>query len=272
MGTDMFEIFQFDFMSRAFTAGIAVAIIAPLIGIFLVVRRYSLMADTLAHISLLGVAVGFLLKVYPLPMAVLFSMASAVGMEKLRSNRRLSGDAILALFLSGSLAVAVVLISIARGFNISLFSFLFGSISTVSNSDLYLIVILCVFAMAVIAGFYKELFLVSLDEELAEANGLKTKALNLTLVMLAAISVSLSIKIVGALLIGALMTIPVMAAIQFRRSFHQTLLLAMVFSLTSVITGLFLSYYLGWASGGTIVIIALVIFFISLIRVNGEKN
>ncbi|MBI5787653.1 MAG: metal ABC transporter permease [Candidatus Schekmanbacteria bacterium] len=261
----MAEIFQFDFMIRAFIAGIAVAVIAPLIGLFLVVRRYSLMSDTLAHISLLGVTIGFLTNISPLLMAVLLASCSAFGMEKLRSHKKFSGDAILSLFLSGSLALAVIMISFIRGLNVNLLSFLFGSISTVSVNDLYFIVSLCLLVLATITGFYKELFLVSLDEELAAANGIKIKTFNLTLIILAAISVSLSIKIVGALLIGALMTIPVMTAIQFRCSFRETLLLSILFSLLSVVSGLFLSYYLGWASGGTIVIVALLIFLLSLV-------
>ena len=122
----MLEIFQFDFIIRAFIAGIAIAVIAPLIGTFLVVRRYSLMADTLAHVALLGVALGFLLHVHPLFAAVATAVVAGFGMEKLRSNKRLSGDSILALFLSGSLAIAVVLLSVARGFNVNLFSFLSG--------------------------------------------------------------------------------------------------------------------------------------------------
>jgi zinc transport system permease protein len=260
----MLEIFQYDFMIRAFIAGIAIGVIAPLIGTFLVVRRYSLMADTLAHVALLGVALGLLLKISPLLAAVVTSVAAGLGMEKLRDNKRLSGDSILALFLSGSLAIAVVLISASRGFNVNLFSFLFGSISTVSSGDLYLIGALGLLSVIIVLGFYKELFLVSLDNEIAKANGIKTSALNFILIMLAALAVSLAIKIVGALLIGALMVIPVMASLQFRRGFGKTIILSILISLFCVLCGLFVSYYLGWASGGTIVIVALVIFLLSL--------
>jgi zinc transport system permease protein len=260
----MLEIFQHDFMIRAFIAGIAIGVIAPLIGTFLVVRRYSLMADTLAHVALLGVAIGFLLKIPPLFTAVLISLAAGLGMEKLRNSKKLPGDSILALFLSGSLAIAVVLISVSRGFNVSIFSFLFGSISTVSPSDLYFIGALGLFSIFIILGFYKELFLVSLDDEIAKANGIKTSVFNFVLIMLAALSVSLAIKIVGALLIGALMVIPVIASLQFKKGFGQTILLAIIISLFSVISGLFVSYNLGWASGGTIVIIALIVFLLSL--------
>lgn len=267
----MFEIFQYDFMVRAFAAGIAIAVIAPLIGTFLVVRRYSLMADTLAHIALLGVALGFILKIHPLFTAVVTSVVAGFGMEKLRSNKRLGGDSILALFLSGSLAMAVILMSAVRGFNVSLFSFLFGSISTVSVNDLYFIGALTLFALIIVGILYKELFLVSLDDEIARANGISTSGFNFLLVMLAALSVSLAIKIVGVLLIGALMVVPVIAAIQFKRGFGQTILIAVFISLISVISGLFISYYLGWASGGTIVVIAIAIFLISLFWAQHKK-
>lgn len=260
----MLEIFQFDFMVRAFIAGIAIAVIAPMIGMFLVVRRYSLMADTLAHVALLGAAVGFLSGIHPLFMAVLVSVAAGFGMEKLRGNKRLPGDSVLALFLSGSLAIAVVLISASRGFNVNLFSFLFGSITVVSQSDLYLIAALCLVSLFAVIGFYKELFLVSLDDEIAKANGIKTNFFNLLLVILSALAVSLAIKIVGALLIGALMIIPVITSLQWRRGFGETILIAILISLASVISGLFSSYYLGWASGGTIVLIALFIFLMTL--------
>jgi len=184
----------------------------------------------------------------------------------------LSGDSILALFLSGSLAIAVVLISVSRGFTVNLFSFLFGSIATVSVSDLYFIVALGLISVLTILGFYKELFLVSLDDEIAKANGIHTDVFNGIIVVLAALSVSLAIKIVGALLIGALMVIPVIAALQWRRGFLQTMLMALAISLTSVISGLIVSYFFGWASGGTIVIITISIFLCSLLFGKTKKT
>jgi zinc transport system permease protein len=262
----MLEIFQFDFMIRAFVAGAVIAFIAPMIGIFLVVRRYSLMADTLAHVSLAGVAVGLLIKINPLVTGIIMPVVAAFCIEKLRSTRNISGESLLALFLSGSLAIAIVLLSIAKGFNANLFSFLFGSISTVTSEDLYLIVGLGILVIATILALYKELFAVSFDDELAKASGISASVFNLVLTVLAAITVSLAMRIVGVLLIGALMVIPVIAAIQFGRSFRQTLLLSITFSSLSVFLGLFLSFYLDLASGGTIVVIALVIFLLSLLR------
>lgn len=261
----MIEIFQYDFMVRAFEAGIAIGVVAPLIGMFLVVRRYSLMADTLAHVSLAGVAIGLLFKINPIISAVGLSLAASIGIEHLRNSRKIFGESVLALFLSGSLAVAVIILSLAKGFNANLFSYLFGSISTVSPFDLWVTIGLAVTVFLTVCLLYKELFFVSFDTELARANGLPVKRLNLVIVMLAAIAVSLSIRIVGVLLIGALMVIPVIAAMQYGKGFRTTLLLSVFFSLLSVLSGLFISYYLGLASGGTIVVVALAIFLISLL-------
>ncbi len=252
-------------MIRAFQAGIAIGVVAPLIGMFLVVRRYSLMADTLAHVSLAGVAIGLLLAVNPIFSAIAFSVAAAVGIEGLRNSKRVFSDSVLALFLSGSLAIAVVVLSLAKGFNANLFSYLFGSISTVSPTDVWITVGLAVIVFLNVLLLYKELFFVSFDEETAQASGLPVKRLNLMMIILAAVAVALSIRIVGVLLIGALMVIPVIAAMQYGRSFRTTLFISVAFSLISVIVGLFSSYYLDIASGGAIVLAALFIFLISIV-------
>jgi zinc transport system permease protein len=261
----MLAIFSYDFMIRAFIAGTIIGIIAPLIGSFLVVRRYSLLADTLAHVSLTGVAIGLLLKTNPIVSAIITSVIAAIGIEKLRTDRKLYGESVLALFLTGSLALATVLLSLARGFTVNLLSYLFGSIATVTVNDLWLIGILGAIICISIVVLYKELFFISLDEELAVTSGLPVKALNLILIILAALAVTLSIRIVGVLLIGALMVIPVITAIQYGKSFYQTVMLSILFSLISVIAGLFISFYLDLASGGTIVVLALIIFVLSLI-------
>lgn len=261
----MLEIFQYDFMIRAFEAGIALGIVAPLIGMFLVVRRYSLLADTLAHVSLAGVAVGLFAGWNPLFSALIASVGASFGMERLRASRRVFGESVLALFLSGSLALAVVLLSIAKGFNSTLFTYLFGSIATVSRSDVWVTVLLAIVVFFNVVLLYKELFFISLDEDLAQASGLPVHRLNLTIVFLAAITVALAIHIVGVLLIGALMVIPVIAAMQYGRGFRTTLIYSVIFSVTSVIMGLFASYYFDIASGGAIVLIALGIFLVSLL-------
>lgn len=258
------EIFQYEFMRRALVAGLVMAIIAPLIGQFLVVRRYALMADTLAHVSLVGVALGLLLNTQPILTALVTTVIASMGIEKLRSAKKISGESLLALFLSGSLAIAIVLISAVKGFKVDLFSFLFGSITTVSSNDLILALFLAIILILVIGIFYRQLFLISFDEDLAKVDGLKTKTLNNLLVILTAIAVSIGIRVVGVLLIGALMVIPVITAIQFGKSFLKTLLIAISISLFSTIAGLVLSYYFDLASGGTIVLISLVFFLFTL--------
>ena len=266
----MFALFQYDFIVRAFTAGIITAIIAPLIGMFLVVRRYSLMADTLSHVALVGVAIGLLTGFNPVLGALIVAVAASILIERLRESKKVFGESILALFLSGGLAVAVVLISLSHGFSVNLISYLFGSITTVTASDIYIISAIGVFILFIVALFYKEFFFISFNEELALANGINVRALNMLLIILAAVTVSLAMRIIGVLLIGALMIIPIVSAIQFRLSFFKTLVLGVLLSLFSVIAGLFISYYLNFASGGTIVVVALIIFGLSLLINRGK--
>ncbi len=266
----MFEIFQYDFMIRAFEAGLIVALIAPAIGSFLVFRRYSYMADTLGHVSLLGVVLGILTGLPPLVGALLVSIVFSFGIDTLRQNKKLFAESVLSLFLSGSLALALVLASFIKGFSKDFNSFLFGSITTVTSQDIWLIGILGIVILAAIAILYQKFFLITLDEELAAAEGLKVRLYNLIMIFLSALTVALSLRIVGVLLIGALMVVPVMAAGQFGKSFVKTILIAIVFSVLSTILGLFGSYYLDTPSGAMIVLISIVFFLFSLLF-SGKK-
>ncbi len=261
----MLEIFQYDFMIRAFLAGFIIAILAPFIGIFLVVRRYSLMADTLSHVSLVGIAVGILTGINPIIGALIASVIAAIGIDRLRGAKQLLGESVLALFLSGSLAIATVLLSLGGSYTANILSFLFGSITTVQAADVIIIASLSGVVLVLLLFFYRQLFAVSFDEELAEASGIASRVFSTLLVILAAMTVALSIRIVGVLLVGALMIIPVLSAIQFGRSFRQSIGLAILFSVFSVFVGLFLSFYVGLPSGGTIVLAALGIFLVSLV-------
>ncbi len=251
-------------MVRGFEAGIIIAIIAPLIGIFLVLRRYSLIADTLSHVSLAGVAIGLLLKINPLITAIIASVASSIAIERLRISKRIFGESALSIFLSGSLALAIVLIGLAHGFGVDLFSYLFGSITTVKQFDVYVIAVLGVLVIAAIIAFYKELFYVTIDEEAAKVSGIPTKFINLLLIILSAFTVALSIPIVGVLLISALIVIPVVTALQLKTSFKKTIIIAEFFSIFSVVVGIIVSFYLNLSPGGTIVLLAIAIFIITL--------
>lgn len=258
------EILQYSFVVRGLEAGIIISIIAPLIGIFLVLRRYSLIADTLSHVSLAGVAVGLLVGISPILTAILAAAASSVAIERLRTTRRVYGESALAIFLSGSLAVAIVLIGLAHGFNVDLFNYLFGSIVTVRQTDVLVILILGTLVVGAIILLYKELVFISFDEEAAQVSGISTRLINTVLITLAALTVALAIPIVGVLLISALIVIPVVAALQLRHSFKRTILYAEIFSVFSVVAGIFVSFYLDLSTGGTIVIITLAIFLSTL--------
>lgn len=259
------NIFQYGFLTRGLEAGIIVAVIAPLIGIFLVLRRYSLIADTLAHVSLAGIAIGLLLGINPAVTTLAATILASLGIERLRISKRVYGESALALFLSGSLALAIVLLSLARGFNTNLFNYLFGSIVTVTMSDVYVIAALGVVVIVILATFYKELVYISFDEEAARASGIPTRFINTILIILAALTVSLCIPVVGVLLIAALIVIPIVTALQLRRSFKSTILYAEIISLFSVISGIFTSFYLDLSTGGTIVLIMLFVFVVVLV-------
>lgn len=261
----MLEIFQYDFMQRAFVAGLIIAILASISGTFVVLKRYSMISETLAHSALVGVAVGLVAGYNPLWMAVIVAVFSAWLIEYLRSSFSLYSDAILAILLSGSLAIAVIIVSLGGAFNNSLFSYLFGSILSVSDEDVITILIFGTLSLALLLTFSKELYFIAYDEEVAKTSGIKVRLLNYLLVTVVAIIIALSIRVVGSLLIGALMVIPSVAALQYRVGFLPTMLISLVFAILSVIAGMTLSFYFSLPSGATIVICVLILFIISLV-------
>ncbi len=259
------EMFEYDFMQRAFLAGIIIAIIASVGGSFVVIKRYSLITETLAHSALVGVAIGLVAGVSPIAIAVVVALLSAWGIEYLRSYFNIYSDSILAIFLSGSLAIAILIVSLAGAFNTSLFSYLFGSILSVTPGELWLMGSVGVVALALLVGFYKEFYFIAFDEEVAKVSGINVMFFNFLLITIVAIIIALCIRVVGTLLIGALMVIPTVSALQYKRGFAATIWLALVFSLISVITGMVLSYNFALPSGATIVLCILVIFIVSLL-------
>jgi len=261
----MLEIFQYEFMQRAFIAGLFIAILASVSGTFIVLKRYSLMSETLAHSALVGVAVGLVAGYNPLWMAVVVAIFAAWLIEYLRSAFSLYSDAILSIILSGSLALAVIIVSMGGAFNNSLFSYLFGSILSVTDEDVITIIIFGSLSLCALLLFSKELYFISYDEEVAQTSGIKVKFLNFLLVTVVAIIIALSIRVVGSLLIGALMVIPTSAALQFRVGFKDTMLISIFFALFSVVFGMSLSFYFSLPSGATIVLSVISLFILSLI-------
>lgn len=265
------DIFQYAFITRGLEAGIIVAIIAPAIGIFLVLRRYSLIADTLAHVSLAGIALGLLLGINPVLTALGAAAVASLGVERLRVSKKVYGESALALFLSGSLALAVIILSLGHGFNSNLFNYLFGSIVTVTAADVRIISILAAVVILTLLVFHKPLFYVTFDEDAAKVSGVPTRLANTVLIILAAMTVSLAIPIVGVLLISALIVIPVVTALQFRKSFFRTVAYAEIISVFSVISGIFASFYFNLSTGGAIVLIMVAIFMCVFMLKSGRK-
>lgn len=259
------NFWEYSFVMRGLEAGALIAIIAPMIGIFLVLRRYALIADTLSHVSLAGVAIGLLAGVNPLYTAILSSVVSAVAMEQLRAAKRVYGDTALSLFLSGSLALAIVLIGLANGFNANLFGYLFGSILTVTAGDLVTIAVLTVCIFTFVLRYYRDLLSVSFDEESAAVSGIAVEPLNILFITAAAVAIAIAIPIVGILLVSALMVIPVVSALQLKKGFRATLLWAEGISVLCTLSGMVLSFYLNLSPGGTIVLLMLAVFMMILV-------
>jgi zinc transport system permease protein len=254
------DFLQYGFMQRALITGVMTALICPAIGVFLIPRRLSLIADTLAHVALAGVALGLFLDVSPLLGALVVTVASAMGIERLRSRGALQGDASVAVFLSGGFALAVVLISLARGFNADLFAILFGSIVTVSVMDVGLIMTLGLVVSVALALFYRPLVAITLNEDLARTSGVRVEALNLMLTVLTALTTVVTMRMVGVLLVSAMIVSPTLTGFALGRGFREALGLAIAAAVVAVVSGLALAYALRLAAGGAVVLTALLIF------------
>ena len=254
-----------EFMRLAFGAGAVVGVLAPAVGFFLVQRRMSLIGDGIGHIAFAGVALGYLLGISPVATALVASVAGAVVVEWLRANRRTAGDQALALIFYTGIAAGVVIVSAAGALNANLFAFLFGSILTVTRGDLALVAVLGGAGLAVIALLYRALVAVALDEEGARVAGMPVGTLNVVVAGLAGVTIALSMRIVGILLIAALMVLPVTAAGRLARSVASTFVLAMAIGLACVFVGLTVSYYADLAPGGAIVLVAAASFVVAAV-------
>lgn len=265
-------IWQYEFLRNAFLAGILTGFAAPLLGVFIVVRRLSLIADALSHVALAGIAAGLLIGKSvstaagwnPLYIGMGFSVAGSLLIEKLRAVYRHYEELAIPIILSAGIGLSVILISIANGFNADLFSYLFGSVSAVSSDDVWAVFVVAVIAAAIIFAFYKELFLLSFDEEYARVSGVRAKFIHFLFIVLVALVIASSMRIVGVLLVSSLMTLPVAASIRIAKSFKQAIVFSIFFGELSVIIGLLAAYELDWAPGGTIVMLAVAILLLVL--------
>ena len=248
------------FAQRAILVGVMSAIISGTIGAFLIQRRLSLLADSLAHTSFGGIALGLFLGINPLLSALLVSILGATALSELRRRTTLTGDAMTAVIFSSGLALGVIVVSLGRGFTVNVFGFLFGSILLVGFEDLLITAVILLSVLLAISLFYKELVYMIFDEDSARASGVPVTALDYLLIGLASAAVVGSIRAVGVLLISALIVMPNLAAASLARSFKESILISQTFAVISVLIGILVSFHLNLAGGAAIAMSAILIY------------
>ncbi len=262
------EFLSYEFMQRALLAALLVGLTAPTVGVYLVQRRLALIGDGLGHVALAGVAIGVLTSQAPVLIALVFAVGGALALELIRARGRTSGDVALAIMFYGGIAGGVVIISQAPGGTPgNLNAFLFGAITTTTGADVAIFALLCGVVLLVTLGLSRYLFAVSNDEEYAIASGLPVLRLNLLLVVVTAMTVVVSMRVIGLLLISALMILPIAAAQLIASSFRQTVAIGVGIGVLVSVSGVTLSFYADTPSGGTIVLLAIGAFsVVALVR------
>ncbi|WP_195264883.1 metal ABC transporter permease [Clostridium sp. 1001275B_160808_H3] len=255
---------QLDFMQNAFMAGFIISILCPFIGLFLVLRRYSMIGDTLSHSSFAGVAIGLVIGVNPLITAFLFTTLCAIIIELLREYYKKYAELVMSLVLTFSLGIAIILISSGKA-SAKVNSFLFGSILTVSTQDIFMILIVGIVCLTALIFLYNKLIYITFDEEGAKTAGIKVKLINYIFTILVGATISMSIRIMGILVISSIMVVPVATAMQLKKGFKTTLLYSIFFGMFDIMVGLFLSYYVNSAPGGTIALTSVFTLIIVII-------
>ncbi|GAA0402170.1 metal ABC transporter permease [Paenibacillus motobuensis] len=263
------EILTADFFLRALTGGLLIGLTAPLIGIFLVLRRLSMIGDTLAHVTIAGVALGFLIEVYPIGVGLLFAVVASFAIEKLRKAYKGYAELSIAIIMSGGVALASLFFTLGMGYNTDVNSYLFGSIYTLDQVDLYVVGVVTVIVIITIFLLFKEYFLLTFEEDAASVSGLPVKVLNMLLTVLTALVISTAIKIVGALLVSALLTIPAATSLLIARSFKQSVVFSVVISEIAVVIGLVIAGIWNLAPGATIVLFLIAMLILTIMGKRG---
>lgn len=259
------QFLHYSFIQKAFITGSFVAIACSSLGLFLVLKKMSLIGDGLSHVSFGAIGLGLFLGIYPFYIAIPIVVISSLLILKISQKARVYGDAAIGIVSAVGISTGVILASLSGGFNIDLFSYLFGNILAISIGEVILSIILSFLVLLMVYYFYWELFSVSFDEEYAKTTGIKTSFINSLLTVLTAVVVSLSVKIVGVMLVSALLILPAVSALQISYQFKKTLILSVIFSLISVIFGIFISFFLDLPSGATIVFVNIFFFLLSII-------
>lgn len=263
--SQIYESLQYVFVQRALIAGCFMALGCSFLGIFLVLRRFSLIGDGLAHVSFATVAIALLLHAQPMIVSIPLVTIASLIILSLTEKAKVYGDAAIGLISSFGIALGVIIASTAGGFNVDLFSYLFGNILSVSSAEVWITILISLLVVLVIILFYHDLFAITFDEDYAHVSGIKVKTVNKILIILTSLIVVLGIKIVGTMLVSSMIILPAVSALQVVRSFKMAIGLASIFAVTSVIIGIFISYVLNYPSGATIVMVNFIFFIASFI-------
>ncbi len=256
----IFEALQYSFIQRAIIAGSFMALGCSFLGIFLVLRRFSLIGDGLAHVSFASIAIALLLHAQPVIISIPLVGLASLAILKLNEKTKVYGDAAIGLVSSFGIALGVIIASTSGGYNVDLFSYLFGNILSVSTFEVWITAALSLLVMLIVILFYHDLFSITFDEDYAQVSGIKVRLINRILILLTSAIVVLGIKIVGTMLVSSLIILPAISALQLVRSFRSTIILAAIFAFLSVSIGIFLSYIFNLPSGATIVMVNFIFF------------
>lgn len=264
-------IFSYGFMQRALIAGLAVAVTCAILGVFLILRKDAMIGHGLAHVTFGGVALGLFVHVTPILAAMGVAVLAALGILKLKEKAGLYEDTALGIFSSVGMAIGIILVSLAGSFNVNLLSFLFGNILAIETFEVWASLALTVAVLLTVCLFYHELFYLTFDPESAATSGIKVKRLEALLAVLSAITVVLGMKVVGILLVAALVVIPSAAGLTLAGSFRQAMVISAIVSILSVLLGLLSAFYWDLPASGAIVILSF-LFFLALFSVRILKR
>lgn len=275
-------IFSYEFLQNAFMSGLIIGVIAPLLGLFIVVRRLALIADALSHVALAGIAgslylsqqVLFFAALNPVYLGIGTAVAGSLLIEKLRGMYKHYEELAIPVILSAGIGFGAIFISLSKGFGSDLIGYLFGSVSAVSRQDLMIVVVIAIIVIGYIRFLYKELFVLSFDGEYSKVSGINSRYIQMFFMIITALVIGASMRIVGILLVSSLMTVPVAAAIQLAKSFKGAMIYSILFGETAVIIGLVSAFYLDIAPGGTIVVTSIAILLVVLAwkRIRGGRK
>lgn len=257
----MFEVLQFDFMQNALIAGLLASIACGIVGTYVVTKRVVFISGGISHASFGGIGLGYLAGFSPVFGAMIFALASALGIGVITQKTKLSEDALIGILWAMGMALGTIFIGLAPGYAPDLFSYLFGNILTVAFSDIILMIVLDAVIVVVVLVLFKEFFSISFDEEFSTIVGIPARALHLLLLCLIALTIVVLIRVVGIILVIALLTIPATLARQFTYDLKKMMALATIFGIVFTYAGLWLSYVLDVASGATIILLSGVVLF-----------